>query len=135
MGGVSNLSQQLAQMLSKAERSLAAARRHLVERDYDFAVSRAYYAVFYALEAVLLTRELAFSKHSGVIAAFNREFVRTGVFPARFSKQISRLFRERQIGDYSFGVEVSPERAREDVEIAAGIVRAIQVYLGEKGFL
>ena len=35
-----------------------------------FAASRAYYAMFYAAEALLQSRGLAFSKHSAVHAAF-----------------------------------------------------------------
>lgn len=94
------LSEQLQRMIRKAFRSLKAAQRHIEESDYDFASSRAYYAAFYAIEAVLLTKCLSFSKHAGVISAFNRHFVKTAVFPKEFSKIISRLFRERQAGDY-----------------------------------
>lgn len=37
---------------------------------YDFAVSRAYYAMFYIAEAFLLGQDLSFSSHAGVISAF-----------------------------------------------------------------
>ncbi len=94
-----SLKAQLQPMLQKASRSMMAAEKHIEEGDYDFASSRAYYAVFYALEAVLLTKSLAFSKHSAVIAAFNQHFIKTGVFPKEFSRFISRLFRERETGD------------------------------------
>jgi uncharacterized protein (UPF0332 family) len=61
-------------LLTKARRSLAAARRLAADGDLDFAVSRAYYAMFYIAQAFLLGRGLRFSKHSAVIAAFGQEF-------------------------------------------------------------
>ncbi len=45
------LKDQLRTMISKARRSLAAAKRQIEDGDYDFASSRAYYAAFYAIEA------------------------------------------------------------------------------------
>lgn len=75
------LKDQLQTMIKKAQRSLAAAKRQIEEGDYDFASSRAYYAAFYVMEAILLTKELVFSKHSGVIGAFNQYFIKAAIFP------------------------------------------------------
>lgn len=129
------LKKQLQEMMQKAKPSVAAAERDIEDGDYDFASSRAYYAAFYAMEAVLLTRDLAFSKHSGVISAFNDHFLKTAIFPKEFSKLITRLFRERQIGDYQFGLSIEEGEAREDILIAARIVDSIKSYLVGKGFV
>ena len=64
---------------SKAEDSLASARRELEAQAYDFAVNRLYYAVFYAVSAALLERSLSFRKHAGIRATFHREFIKTGL--------------------------------------------------------
>jgi hypothetical protein len=56
----------------KAEESLAAARREFEARSLAFAMNRLYYAGFYAVSAVLMTRGLSFKKHSGVRAAFHQ---------------------------------------------------------------
>lgn len=116
-------------MICKANRALAAARIHIKTGDYDFASSRAYYAAFYSMEAVLLTQGLVFSKHSGVMAGFARHFISTGIFPGDFSRRITRLFRERQIGDYEFDISISAAAAKEDVQHATIIVRAIATHL------
>lgn len=120
---------QLRAMIQKAVRSIAAAKRDIKEGDYDFASSRAYYAAFYVIEAMLLTKGLSFSKHGSVIGAFNQHFVKTGAFPKEFSKLIARLFRERQTGDYGFDLSIGEKDAREDVQIAERIVEAITKYL------
>lgn len=116
-------------IIQKAFRSLESARRNAANEDYDFASSRAYYAAFYAMECVLLTKSLSFSKHSAVISAFNQHFIKTGIFPKEFSKMISRLFRERQIGDYDFGISINQEDAQQDIILAEKIVTAICQYL------
>jgi len=63
---------------SKAEESLASSRRELSAGSYLFAVNRLYYAAFYGVSAALLDRQRSFKKHSGVRAAFHREFIKTG---------------------------------------------------------
>ena len=71
----------LATLLAKADQKLDVARRDLNSGDFGDAVSRAYYAVFHALTAVLLERGLSYSSHGQALGAFNRELVKTGVFP------------------------------------------------------
>jgi len=134
MNSNERLTEQLQLMIQKAFRSVKAAYRNIKEGDYDFASSRAYYAAFYVMEAVLLTKNLSFSKHAGVISAFNQHFVKTGIFPKDFSKNISRLFRERETGDYDFVLSINEEDAREDARIAEKMVNMIVEYLGQEGF-
>jgi uncharacterized protein (UPF0332 family) len=133
MNSNERLTEQLQLMIQKAFRSVKAAYRNIEEGDYDFASSRAYYAAFYVMEAVLLTKNLSFSKHAGVISAFNQHFVKTGIFPKDFSKNISRLFRERETGDYDFVLSINEEDAREDARIAEKMVNMIVEYLGQEG--
>jgi uncharacterized protein (UPF0332 family) len=47
----------------------------------ETSASRAYYAAFHAIQALLKSIDQTYSKHSGVIAAFHREFIMTGIFP------------------------------------------------------
>jgi len=125
----------ISSVISKAERSLQVAERLLETGDYDFCSSRAYYAAFYAMEAALLTKNIVVSKHSGVIASFNRHFVRTGIFPRHFSKLISRLYRERHLADYVFDARISRADAQQNMEASREIVRAIKEYLMQQKWL
>lgn len=85
---------------SKAEESLDAAKRELDAGTYSFAVNRLYYAVFYGVSAALLERQLPFKKHSGVRAAFHREFIKAGLLDVEWGKLYDQLFEDRQEGDY-----------------------------------
>lgn len=73
----------------------------LMERgDHDFSISRAYYSMFYCAEALLLSKDMKFSKHSAVISYFGREFVRSGLLSEELYGHLIKGFRKRQIGDY-----------------------------------
>lgn len=80
-------------------------------------------------------RSIAAAKLHFEIGAFNRYFVKTRVFPKEFSKLISRLFRERQDGDYQFDLSIEEKDAEKDIQIAEKILKAITDYLVQEGFV
>ena len=57
-------------LLQKAERAIIAAEKLFGGQDTEFAIGRAYYAMFYIAEALPDEKDLRFSKHSGVHGAF-----------------------------------------------------------------
>lgn len=85
---------------SKAEESLASTKREFDAGSFAFAMNRVYYAAFYAASAALLERRASFKKHTGVRAAFHREFIRSGALDTKWGKFYDRLFEDRQEGDY-----------------------------------
>ncbi len=76
-------------------------------------INRAYYAIFYATRALLATKELDSSKHSGVIALFNRHFVKKGLVPKELSRILHTAFEKRIAGDYKDFPEFSKEETKE----------------------
>lgn len=123
---------ELEAMAGKARRSLRAARGHFETGDYDFACSKAYYAVFHMMQAALLTKGLGYSKHSGAISGFSQHFIRAGTFPRSFGQAIQRLRNHRETGDCAYLVSISKETAKEDIELAEAIVAEVESYL--RGF-
>lgn len=119
----------LETIMAKARQSLVLAKEHHAEGLSDEAASKSYYAVFHAVQAALLTKGLAFSKHSGVKEGFNREFIHAGTFPKEFHSIIERLFRDRNIGDYSYDKTIDAEESERDVRDAEKIIKAIADHL------
>jgi uncharacterized protein (UPF0332 family) len=72
-------------LLHKAQRSLEASQNLIEQGFYEFAVSRAYYAMFYIAEALLDQEGLSFSTHAAVISAFGQYLARSGKVPTEFS--------------------------------------------------
>ena len=89
-------------------------------------VNRSYYAMFYATIALLAIRSLTTSKHSGVIALFDRDFVKTGLFDKTLSRWLHEAFDLRLRADYREMFQVSPDRARAVLEHASGFVSEVQ---------
>jgi len=120
---------EIAANLERAKKSIQAAQKMITYGYYDFAASRAYYAAFYAATAILLSEELTFRKHSGVIAFIHREFIKTGKVSQNHGKNLNWLFELRNIGDYGVTIHVSQQDAEKAVEAAEGFVNAIKTLL------
>ena len=78
-------------LIAKGRRSLRAARRLAEGGDPDFAVSRAYYAMFYLAQAMLLTLGLEFRQRA-VVVAFAQHFVRSARFEAAHLMALREAF-------------------------------------------
>jgi uncharacterized protein (UPF0332 family) len=72
---------ELAGMIEKAQSKLRAADVLLEAGSWSDAGSRAYYAAFHAITAVLLSAGETYSSHSQVIGMFNKNYVHAGHFP------------------------------------------------------
>jgi uncharacterized protein (UPF0332 family) len=107
------------ELLHKAQESIDAARLLLSGRFPAFAVSRAYYAMFYAIQALLEGEGLAFSKHSAVISAFGKHLVKSGRVPVEFHRYVLDAWEARHEGDYAPVSKITLEAAKEHVEHAA----------------
>ena len=70
--------QTIKALIEKAERSLKVAKDLFSKEYYDFAISRAYYTMFYCAQALLFTKNLSFSKHSALISDFGKELAKLG---------------------------------------------------------
>lgn len=116
-------------MIKKSSRSLQASRLLFEHNNFEAASSTAYYAVFHILQAVLLTKNLFFAKHSGVISAFSKYFIKEGGFPKDFGRKIKDLRKDREIGDYDYFCHISSEQAAADLKNAEEITKAIKKYL------
>ncbi len=104
-----------AALIHKAKDSLKAAETLSDEGFYDFAISRAYYTMFYIAEALLLKEGLIFSKHSAVIAAFGERFAKTGVIDSEYHRYLIEGQESRNVGDYDTGPGLSKDDAAEQI--------------------
>jgi uncharacterized protein (UPF0332 family) len=122
-------------LMQRAERAIRSAELLLKEDDFDTSVSRSYYAMFYAVEALLLTKELKFSSHRSVISLFGEHFIKTGIFNPEKGKKLSKTFEKRLLGDYSFAPQIYEEEAKEVQGWAREFVQDIKSYLLKEGYI
>lgn len=124
------MTEEVRDFLDKSRRSIEAAKLLFSDGHYDFAASRAYYAMFYALEALLLDKGLSFSKHSALIAAFGKIFIKSGLFDSRFHRAVLHAFDLRNAGDYDTVRNVDEEQVSREIADAGELLEEIKRYLG-----
>jgi uncharacterized protein (UPF0332 family) len=119
--------------LEQADESLREAGLLADAGAYRGAVNRAYYAMFYAALALLISRQLGASKHSQVIATFDREFVKPGLLPKSLSRSFHLAFERRQVYDYGELIRLDQETTATTIADAGQFVDAVRVHLAQGG--
>jgi uncharacterized protein (UPF0332 family) len=117
--------------LEKARQELEAVHQLNDSAMYRIAISRAYYAIFGITTAVLLTKDIDRSKHSGVQAAFGHYFIKPGIIEPEYGKIYSLLRRAREESDYSDYGRLTRERAEKVLSDAERFVARMEQYLRE----
>jgi len=113
----------VAYRLDQAQETLDAATQLSVVGHYRDAVNRAYYAMFYCGLALLASKGLGASKHSGVLSLFNRHFVKTGDFPLEDGRHLREAFELRQGSDYREFVQITPAQVQETLANAEAFLQ------------
>ena len=96
---------------------------------YKAAVNRLYYAIFHALRSVIALDGFDSSKHSGVIAYFNKNYVKNKIFEKDISKKIEKAFRLREKADYQDFFVISKAQVEEQIQKAEQVIDMIEPYL------
>jgi len=117
--------------LEMAEERLHSSKVLLEAGSYKDSIGRSYYAMFTAIRALLAMEGQDFSKHAGVIAYFQKEFVKTGKVDRKYSKYISQAFQIRNNTDYADFFIVSAQDAKEQYEKGKEFLKVIVKYLSE----
>jgi len=113
----------------QAEERLGAAKELLRLGFYNDAISRTYYAMFSSITLLFYVQGKSFSKHKGLITAFHRDFVKTGIFQKEFGKEVSDAFKKRQESDYNASVNYDETEASEGVRAAEQLLSRIIEYI------
>jgi len=127
--------QEIALYLENAQEVLEVAQLNLDNDFYASAVNRAYYAIFYAANALLVTKRWSQSKHSGVISAFRQHFVKTGLIAPEYSDLYGRIMGNRHTSDYELESSITKEIARTDLADAQKFVAETTRWLRKEGWI
>ena len=127
---------------SEKMRSLALSRLQQAEESLDEAqflfdggkslrsvINRVYYAMFYAILALLIFEPFGSSKHTAVLSYFNLHFIKNGRLPKELGRAVNKAFELRQRGDYKEIVTIVSEQAEPLLSRAAEFIRAVRQFL------
>lgn len=118
--------------LEQAKRCIKSARVLVADNDYKGAANRSYYAIFHCMRSVLVLDGVDFSKHSGVLAYFRKQYIKTGIFDIELSDIIKEAFDVRSDSDYDDYYLISKEEVLEQIGNAELFYQAVSEYLKQK---
>lgn len=122
-------------LLKKAEVTFEDANYLFFERkSFESCVSRAYYAIFYVTEAMLLSNSLSTFSHKGLSSEFAKAFIKTHKIEPLYGKILSNIFQKRQFGDYDMYAEITESMANEVLNDASKFIDRMTEYLKEHQF-
>ena len=115
--------------MERANEMLEAAKKNLEIGQYKTSPNRSYYAIFHAMRAANILKGFDSSKHSGVIAYFNREYLKSGILEKSLSVIIKNSAFLREKSDYDDFFIASRKDAEKQLEDANAFVMVIEQFL------
>ena len=119
---------EIGELLERARLSQKAAANLLRDGFPGFAASRAYYSMFYVAQALLLSKDMSFSSHSAVIAAYGKEFAKTKLLNPEFHRLLLEAQDKRNIGDYGMIGGIDDTDAQEILGWSKKFLKAAEKY-------
>ena len=116
----------------RAKEMLKSAKNNYAQDDLKTALNRSYYAIFHAMRSVNCLSGFDSSKHSGVIAYFNRNTLKNGDINPEYSGIIKSASYCREKSDYDDFYIVSRKETEEQIKNAESFLAAVELCLEEK---
>ena len=95
---------------------------------YKGANNRAYYAIYHAINAVHGMNGVAYKRHKDAIGNFNREYVKTEIFPREIGRKIASVEEIRHASDYDDFYIATIEEVNEQIAVAEEFIRMVEEY-------
>ncbi len=118
--------------IETAKSDLLSANILLREGEYRGANNRAYYAVYHAISAVHALDGKSYKRHKDTLANFNKDYVKTEIFPKTFGRRIARAEEIRHASDYDDFYIATKEKAEEQILTAKELIGQTEDYCAER---
>ena len=115
--------------LERAKEEYETAQLLYKENKLLAANNRAYYSIFYSIRAVLAMEKIDFKKHKDVLAYFNKNYVKTEIFPRQIGRRIVLAQKVREDSDYDDDYEPSLEKTEQQINTAGELVDLVEKYI------
>lgn len=114
--------------LETAKNNLKSVRALFAIDDYKGANNRAYYSIFHAINAVHAISGKAYKRHKDAIANFNKDYVKTTIFPREIGRKIGRAEEIRHASDYDDFYIASKEESEQQIFVANEFIILAEKY-------
>lgn len=114
--------------LESAKEALESAKILMDAESYKAANNRAYYAIFYAINAIHALKGVAYKRHKDAIANFNKEYVKTEIFSRTLGRKIAQAEEIRHASDYDDFYIATKSEAEEQIATAEEFIQVAEKY-------
>lgn len=114
--------------LDMAMDCLKAARLLMDADQFKAANNRSYYAILNAINAIHALKGVAYKRHKDTIANFNKDYVKTSIFPRTMGKRIAQAEEIRHASDYDDFYIASKAEAEEQIATAEEFIHMVEEY-------
>lgn len=118
--------------IQTAKENLKSAKILLDAEEYKGANNRSYYAIFNALNAVHALNGGVFKRHKDAIGNFNKNYVKTGIFPREIGRKIGEAEEIRHASDYDDFYISNREEAKRQIAAADEFIQLVEKYCVEQ---
>ena len=122
---------ELAKFLFLSDDDLETAQLLCDRGRYRSCISRAYYAMYYLTQALLLSEGLDTSTHKGVIRLLGLHFVTTGKIEPSVAVLLKRAYDSRQTSDYDSDMTEDESMAKSAIENAQTYISVVKMILSK----
>ena len=117
--------------IETAKSDLKSAEVLLNAGEYRGANNRAYYSIYHAISATHALNGKAYKRHKDSLGNFNKEYIKTGIFPGTLGRRIAEAEEIRHASDYDDFYIATKEEAEEQIMTADELIRLIEIYCKE----
>ena len=114
--------------IQTSKSDLKSARVLFDVQEYKGANNRAYYAIFHAINAIHALDGRAYKRHKDAISNFNKDYVKTEIFPREMGRKIGEAEVIRHASDYDDFYMASREEAERQIMVANEFVQLVEGY-------
>jgi uncharacterized protein (UPF0332 family) len=118
--------------IKSAKENLTDAELALKANRYKNTANRAYYCIFHAMRALLISEGYDSKKHSGIISEFRKRYIKTGAISKEYSYIIKEAFDARIGSDYDDMFEVDKEDALKLINDAKSFLAEVEKQMKEQ---
>ena len=117
--------------IDTAKGDVRSAKILMEAKEYRGANNRAYYGIYHAISAIHALDERAYKRHKDALANFNKDYVKTEIFPRSLGKRIAEAEEIRHASDYDDFYIATREEAQEQIATAEELIERVENYVKE----
>ena len=118
--------------IETSKSDIKAAKILLDAGEYRSANNRAYYGIYHAISAIHAMDGNSYKKHKDALANFNKEYVKTEVFPRNIGRRVAEAAEVRHASDYDDFYIATKAEAEEQIATAVELLEMVQKYCNDR---